>query len=354
MTDQMDKPPPSRIRAWAERRARLAAPMRRAGPFASGIAAALVAVLLYSALVPGKPPLTQHEVDQQVAQALASETPGPALSQLVYEAVQPSLVLVQVQLAGPSPGAAAGPVAGPTVDASPGTVAPSAAATAGPSAAPGGGPAAGASPGPTGGPSPGPGAAPSDAPTAGPSAVPSPEPVAGLGSGVVVDQAGDILTSLHVVANATAIQVTFADGSQSPAQIVARQPENDIAVLQATNPPATLVPATLGNPRAAVIGSEAFVVGNPFGLYGSMSSGIISGLDRSFQLQGSNQVLHGLIQVDAAVNPGNSGGPLLNRDGQVIGIVAALLNPTSEDVFVGIGLAVPIDVAGRAAGLPQY
>ena len=85
-----------------------------------------------------------------------------------------------------------------------------------------------------------------------------------------------------------------------------------------------------------------------------MSAGVVSGLDRSFELPNSEQVLHGLIQVDAAVNPGNSGGPLLNRDGQVIGIVTALVNPTKEDVFVGIGLAVPIDVAGGAAGLPPY
>jgi S1-C subfamily serine protease len=119
-------------------------------------------------------------------------------------------------------------------------------------------------------------------------------------------------------------------------------------------PPATIVPATLGNPNSVKIGSEAYVVGNPFGLYASMSAGVVSGLDRSIQPEADGPVLHGLIQVDAAVNPGNSGGPLLNRDGQVVGIVTALLNPTSEDVFVGIGLAVPIDVAGGAAGLPRY
>ncbi|HEX7472844.1 MAG TPA: trypsin-like peptidase domain-containing protein, partial [Candidatus Limnocylindrales bacterium] len=91
-----------------------------------------------------------------------------------------------------------------------------------------------------------------------------------------------------------------------------------------------------------------------FGLYGSISSGVVSGLGRSFQVPNSAQVLLNLIQVDAAVNPGNSGGPLLNRDGQVVGIVTALVNPTKEGVFIGIGLAVPINVAGGAAGLPQY
>jgi S1-C subfamily serine protease len=109
----------------------------------------------------------------------------------------------------------------------------------------------------------------------------------------------------------------------------------------------------LGNPRSVQVGSEAFVVGNPFGLYDSMSSGIVSGLNRSYQLPNNGALLQGLIQVDAAVNPGNSGGPLLNRNGQVIGIVTALVNPTNQGVFIGIGLAVPIDVAGGAAGLPQ-
>jgi len=112
------------------------------------------------------------------------------------------------------------------------------------------------------------------------------------------------------------------------------------------------VPAVLGNPRSVQVGSEAFVLGNPFGLYGSMSAGVISGLNRSFQLPNNGPQLTGLIQIDAAVNPGNSGGPLVNRDGQVIGIVDGLINPTNEGVFIGIGLAVPIDVAGGAAGLP--
>jgi S1-C subfamily serine protease len=136
--------------------------------------------------------------------------------------------------------------------------------------------------------------------------------------------------------------------------VVTRRPENDIAVVRAAELPAGVVPATLGDPRSVQIGSDAFVVGNPFGLYGSMSTGVVSGLERSFQVPGSDRVLHGLIQVDAAVNPGNSGGPLLNRGGQVIGIVTALVNPSKENVFIGIGLAVPIDVAGGAAGLPPY
>jgi S1-C subfamily serine protease len=102
------------------------------------------------------------------------------------------------------------------------------------------------------------------------------------------------------------------------------------------------------------IGDEAFVVGHPLGLYGSMSAGVISGFDRSFQPVNSDQRLKGLIQIDAAVNPGNSGGPLLNRDGQVVGIVAGLVNPTEQEVFIGLGFAVPITVAASGAGFPPY
>ncbi len=180
------------------------------------------------------------------------------------------------------------------------------------------------------------------------------KPAAGIGSGVVVNGFGDILTSLHVVSAASDIRVTFADGTQSPAQVIAEQPEIDIAVLRPEQLPEAVIPATLGNPHAMRVGDEAYVIGHPLGLSGSLSAGVISGFNRSFQPQGSGQALEGLIQVDAAVNPGNSGGPLLNRAGQVVGIVTALANPSEQDVFIGIGFAVPITVAGGAAGLPPY
>lgn len=176
----------------------------------------------------------------------------------------------------------------------------------------------------------------------------------GIGSGVVINDGGDILTSLHVVEDADEIELLFADGTQSSAQIVATQPENDIAVLRPNEPPAQFVPAILGNPRAMRVGDEAFVVGHPLGLYGSMSAGVISGFDRSFRRPDSNEKLEGLIQIDAAVNPGNSGGPLLNRQGHVVGIVTALVNPTEQEVFIGIGFAVPINIAAGAVGSPPY
>ncbi|MGC1377278.1 MAG: trypsin-like peptidase domain-containing protein [Anaerolineales bacterium] len=171
-----------------------------------------------------------------------------------------------------------------------------------------------------------------------------------LGSGVVIDDGGDIMTALHVVAGATGIEVTFADGTQSSADVKIRQPQNDIAVLQPDKLPKLLVPAVLGNPNRMRVGDEAYAVGNPYGLYSSMSAGVISGFDRTFQTPNSAIKMQGLIQIDTAVNPGNSGGPLLNRDGQVIAIVIGLTNPTDATFFVGIGFAMPIGTALSAFG----
>ena len=176
----------------------------------------------------------------------------------------------------------------------------------------------------------------------------------GLGSGVIINDRGEILTSLHVVDNARSIKLTFADGTEAAGTILSKQPENDIAVLGASLLPQLYVPATIGNSGAMRVGDEAYVVGNPFGLYSSMSSGVISGFDRVFQPPNSDQVIHGLIQVDAAINPGNSGGPLLNRNGHVIGIVTGIINPTEDSFFIGIGFAVPISVAAGGGGMPPY
>ncbi|MGI8807002.1 MAG: S1C family serine protease [Acidimicrobiales bacterium] len=171
----------------------------------------------------------------------------------------------------------------------------------------------------------------------------------GLGSGVIVNAQGDILTSLHVVQDAASIRVSFSDGTESPASVKSSDPDHDIAVLSPSRLPGVVVPAVLGG--GAQVGNEAFAVGHPLGLVASLSSGVISGLDRSFPL-GNGRNLAGMIQFDTAVNPGNSGGPLLNRDGQVIGIATGLANPGNDDHFAGIGFAVPIGTAGGATGAP--
>lgn len=180
------------------------------------------------------------------------------------------------------------------------------------------------------------------------------DPSGSLGTGVIFDQNGSILTSLHVVADAPVINLTFADGTHSGAVIANAHPEMDIAVLQAETLPELFLPATLGNAGSMQVGDDAYVVGNPFGLYSSMSAGVISGFNRTFQPPGASQAIEGLIQVDAAVNPGNSGGPLLNRRGHVVGIVTGIINPTKDSFFIGIGFAVPINVAAGGGGSPPY
>lgn len=170
-----------------------------------------------------------------------------------------------------------------------------------------------------------------------------------LGSGVVVNARGEILTALHVVDGAATIKVSFSDGTDSAATVSGSDADHDIAVLAPATLPDVVIPAVLGG--GAQVGDDAFVVGNPLGLVGSLSSGVISGVDRSARLS-TGKTLSGMIQFDAAVNPGSSGGPLLNRSGQVIGIVTGLANPGDSDQFAGIGFAVPIATAGGAAGAP--
>ena len=171
----------------------------------------------------------------------------------------------------------------------------------------------------------------------------------GFGTGVIVNARGSILTAFHVVDGATRIRVSFVDGSSSRAEIASTDPENDIAVLTPERPPELIVPAVLGG--GVRVGDEAYAVGHPLGFVGSLTSGVISGLDRSIRTK-QGTTLSGLIQFDAAVNPGNSGGPLLNRGGQVVGIVTSLADPSREGYFIGLGFAVPIGAAGGAANAP--
>jgi S1-C subfamily serine protease len=170
-----------------------------------------------------------------------------------------------------------------------------------------------------------------------------------LGAGVVIDAQGDILTALHVVAGGGRIQVRFADGTQSTATVSKSQPASDIAVLAVNRLPSVVVPAILGG--GVQVGDAVFPVGNPMGLQDSLSGGVVSALDRPVKVEGG-RTLKGLIQFDAAVNPGNSGGPLLDSDGHVVGIVDSLANPSGQAFFVGIGFAIPIGTAGGVAGGP--
>jgi S1-C subfamily serine protease len=283
MDESPEVVPPTSADKWRERWVGLRRRARAAVPFPAGMLAVLLALFVYNRLNPEPLPLTEDQVSDTVAAALASATAPPANASLVFQAILPSFVLIQTD-----------------------------------------------------------------------QALADGESNKGLGSGVVIDDNGSILTSLHVVADASQIIVTFADGFATEAVIVATEPEKDIAVLGPMALPDLLIPATLGNPASLRVGDDAYVVGNPVGLYASMSSGVISGLDRTFEPANGTLRMEGMIQIDAAVNPGNSGGPLLNRAGQVVGIVTGLVNPIDQDVFAGLGFAVPIDVAGGAAGLPQY
>jgi S1-C subfamily serine protease len=173
-----------------------------------------------------------------------------------------------------------------------------------------------------------------------------------LGTGVVIVDNGLILTALHVVDGAARLKVDFFDGSQSDALVVMRRPDHDMAVLSADKLPDDLKPATLASSATLRVGDEVIAVGNPFGIPSSVSDGVVSGLGRAYTSRQTGVELQNLIQFDAAVNPGNSGGPLVNREGEVVGIVVSLLNPTSQEVFIGIGFAVPIDTAGGILGSP--
>jgi S1-C subfamily serine protease len=173
--------------------------------------------------------------------------------------------------------------------------------------------------------------------------------LSGLGAGVIVNKSGTILTALHVVSGARSVRVSFIDGTKSRATVTSTDPKNDIAVLQPERLPEVIVPAVLGS--VGQVGEEAYAVGHPLGYFGTLTSGVISGLNRTITVKGGKK-LRGLIQFDAAVNPGNSGGPLLDRGGQVIGIVTALANPSRDGYFIGLGFAVPIGTAGGAANAP--
>lgn len=176
----------------------------------------------------------------------------------------------------------------------------------------------------------------------------------GVGTGVVIIDKGVILTNLHVVAGSDSIKVTFHDGLEASATITGVQAENDLAVLQASKIPDDMIAATMRSTSDLAPGDKVLAVGFPFGIGPSASGGVVSGLGRVFRSPEGKQEMKNLIQFDAAANPGNSGGPLVTMDGEVVGIVTAILNPTSARTFLGIGFAVPIENAASAAGLPPF
>lgn len=164
------------------------------------------------------------------------------------------------------------------------------------------------------------------------------------GSGVVIDTQGDILTNQHVVANARQVRVTFSDGQTVNGTVAGVDASDDLAVVRVSVSESRLHPLALGNSDSVQIGDSVLAIGTPFGLQESLTSGIVSGLNRSSEAP-NGRALTGLIQTDAAINPGNSGGPLLNARGEVIGVNESIQSPVQGSV--GVGFAVPINTAKR-------
>ncbi len=162
-----------------------------------------------------------------------------------------------------------------------------------------------------------------------------------LGSGVIITDIGTVLTAHHVVSGGGDISILFADGTKTAATVAAANPKTDIATLTPKKLPEVVVPAILGG--GVAVGSDVVAIGNPLGLRASTTTGVVSGLNRTTKTKVG--ALSGLIQFDAAVNPGSSGGPLLNAQGHVVGVVVSIADPGDDDAFAGIGFAVPIGTA---------
>ncbi len=170
----------------------------------------------------------------------------------------------------------------------------------------------------------------------------------GAGSGAIIDKTGHILTNYHVVENAQQVNVTLFNGKSYPATFVGGDIINDIAIIKIEEDPEILNPVVMGDSSRLKVGQKVFAIGNPFGLERTMTCGIISSLNRSLKLRG-NRTIKSIIQIDAAVNPGNSGGPLLNSRGQLIGINTAIASSTGQSS--GVGFAIPSNLVARV--VPQ-
>lgn len=171
-----------------------------------------------------------------------------------------------------------------------------------------------------------------------------PRATQGIGSGFIISPDGQILTNNHVVSGSSGLEVTLTDKSQYKARIIMRMPSNDLALIKIDPRDNKKLPKlNLGDSDAVQVGQKVLAIGNPFGLSGTLTTGIISALDR--EIPAENQTLEGMIQTDASINSGNSGGPLLDSQGNVIGINTAIYGPTGGSV--GIGFAMPINRAKR-------
>ncbi len=166
----------------------------------------------------------------------------------------------------------------------------------------------------------------------------------GTGSGFVIDGEGHILTNHHVVAGAETVQVTLFDGTTHDAQVIGEDASNDVAIVKVRVAPGQLVPLELGDSSRLLVGQKVLALGNPFGLERTLTTGIVSSLDRSLRAK-NGRMIKGIIQTDAAINPGNSGGPLLNSRGQVIGVNTAIISQVGQSA--GISFAVPINSIQR-------
>lgn len=171
---------------------------------------------------------------------------------------------------------------------------------------------------------------------------------AGTGSGSIIDRDGHILTNLHVVEGAREIRVTLHDGADYDAGIVGQDPVNDIAILKIAAPSDSLHPVTLGKSDSLRVGQKIYAIGNPFGLDRTMTIGIVSSLNRTIPSR-NGRSMKSIIQIDAALNEGNSGGPLLNSRGELIGMNTAIVSETGQNT--GVGFSVPVGTIGRV--VPQ-
>ncbi len=171
----------------------------------------------------------------------------------------------------------------------------------------------------------------------------------GEGSGMVIDRAGRVVTNYHVVEGAREIRVTLFDGKTYEAKMLGGDPDTDVAVLKIEAPAESLFPVVFGSSTNLLVGQRVFAIGNPFGLERTLTTGIISSLDRSLPGRRGHRSLKSIIQIDAAINPGNSGGPLLDSHGRMIGMNTAIASRTGESA--GVGFAIPINTIARVASL---